>query len=86
MAATGIKFDDGSGGFASNCFPVRGLMRQTEDGISMPLYLLIHDLYSPFHDTNVWFIVNFIRLHCLFSCYTSKNQLLLVTEGRQDIK
>ena len=32
MAATGIKFDDGSGGFASSCFPVRGLMRQTEDG------------------------------------------------------
>ena len=32
MAAAGIKYDDGTGGFASTCFPVRGLLRQLEDG------------------------------------------------------
>ena len=32
MAAPGIRFDDGSGGFVSNCFPVRGLLRNAEEG------------------------------------------------------
>ncbi|XP_064639371.1 X-ray radiation resistance-associated protein 1-like [Lineus longissimus] len=31
MAATGIKFDDGIPGFASNCFPVRSLLRHNDD-------------------------------------------------------
>ena len=28
MALTGVKFDSDSGGFVSNCFPVRGLVRR----------------------------------------------------------
>lgn len=27
-----LKLDDGSEGFASNCFPVRAVINQTEDG------------------------------------------------------
>ena len=30
--AYAIKFDDGSGGFASNCFPVRSLIKQADEG------------------------------------------------------
>ena len=32
MAATGVKFDEGTGGFAANCFPVRTLLRTKDDG------------------------------------------------------
>ncbi|XP_064615202.1 X-ray radiation resistance-associated protein 1-like [Liolophura sinensis] len=31
MATAGVKFDDGSGGFAANCFPVRTLFRQSDE-------------------------------------------------------
>ena len=29
---TGLKLDDGKGGYATNCFPVRSLAKQGEDG------------------------------------------------------
>ena len=28
----GIKYDDGLPGYSANCFPVRGLLRQAEEG------------------------------------------------------
>ena len=39
MAIPGVKYDDGSIGFSANCFPVRTLMRQNEDG--MPLTIIL---------------------------------------------
>ena len=40
MAAPGVKFDDGTGGFATNCFPVRTLHNAIDDGnLSLPYFL-----------------------------------------------
>ena len=32
MAGAGLKLDDGKGGYVTNCFPVRSLAKQGEDG------------------------------------------------------
>jgi len=34
-----VKFDDGSEGFAANCFPVRGLAQEGSDGMQFSFYI-----------------------------------------------
>ena len=47
MALTGVKFDTDSGGFVSNCFPVRGLLRRDiNEGLQSVLCLTIDPVMS----------------------------------------
>ena len=39
MAASVIKYDDGAGGYATNCFPVRTLVQHPDEGSYITLVI-----------------------------------------------
>lgn len=77
--AAAVKFDDGTGSFVNNCFPVRSIIRYTENGACVwkQMLKMLADVYEP----------TFLRIYyfSFMLCFCITNFWLLLTVTYQPV-